>query len=82
MIVEFVGPTSIILNLGDKSFRLSQLPGASGVKYSDGTTTFWTKGDEAFLMVDGTIWWTGLSFFGVVDGSGNNSPPGGIGFEE
>jgi membrane-bound inhibitor of C-type lysozyme len=31
---------------------LPRVESGSGAKYSDGTTTFWTKGDEAFVQVN------------------------------
>ncbi len=34
---------------------LPQVPSGSGAKYSDGKTTLWTKGNEAFLEVEGEI---------------------------
>ena len=33
--------------------RLPLVRSASGAKYSDGVTTFWTKGEEAFIELDG-----------------------------
>jgi membrane-bound inhibitor of C-type lysozyme len=34
---------------------LPQVEAASGAKYSDGTTTFWSKGDEALVEVNGEM---------------------------
>jgi putative lipoprotein len=42
------------LLLPGRSLALPQVPAASGAKYSDGRTTFWSKGDEASLSLDGT----------------------------
>jgi putative lipoprotein len=41
------------LLLPGRSVTLPAAPSASGAKYSDGSTTFWSKGDEASLRVDG-----------------------------
>ena len=41
------------LLLPGRSMTLPALPSASGAKYSDGSTTFWSKGDEASLRLDG-----------------------------
>ncbi len=40
------------VTLPDGTLELPQVESASGAKYSDGTTTFWTKGDEAFVQVN------------------------------
>lgn len=37
----------------DKTLVLLQVPSASGAKYTDGTTTFWSKGEEATLTLAG-----------------------------
>ena len=42
-----------LLFLPGRSVTLAPVPAASGAKYSDGRTTFWSKGDEASLDVDG-----------------------------
>ena len=41
------------LLLPGRSVTLPAAPSGSGAKYSDGTTTFWSKGDEASLSLDG-----------------------------
>jgi putative lipoprotein len=41
------------LLLPGRSIELTKAPAASGAKYSDGRTTFWSKGDEASLALDG-----------------------------
>jgi putative lipoprotein len=41
------------LLLPGRSVTLPAAPSASGAKYSDGSTTFWSQGDEASLRVDG-----------------------------
>jgi len=42
-----------VLTLAEKTLRLEQVPAASGARYSDGATTFWTQGDEAVLDLAG-----------------------------
>jgi membrane-bound inhibitor of C-type lysozyme len=46
---------SVLLKMDDKNIRLPHVPSGSGAKYSDGGTTVWMKGDEAFVEVNGTI---------------------------
>ena len=59
-IVEFLPQgDSILLILPEKTLTLLSAPAASGAKYTDGRTTFWTKGGEAFLEVDGKIRYRG-----------------------
>ena len=38
---------------GGRRVELPALPAASGAKYSDGSTTFWSKGGEVLLALDG-----------------------------
>jgi len=38
-----------------KRFYLHRVPSASGVKYSDGDTTLWIKGQTAFVEIEGRI---------------------------
>jgi membrane-bound inhibitor of C-type lysozyme len=48
-------PQSVELMLeGSPPLTLSQVPAASGARYSDGETTLFTKGNEAFLEKNGT----------------------------
>ena len=42
-----------LLFLPGRTVTLPAAPSASGAKYSDGSTTFWSKGDDASLAVDG-----------------------------
>ena len=42
-----------VLTFPDRELRLPQVLSGSGARYSDGTTTFWIKGDEATLEIDG-----------------------------
>jgi putative lipoprotein len=41
------------LFLPEQTVKLPNVPAASGAKYSDGSTLFWTKGDNAFLETGG-----------------------------
>jgi membrane-bound inhibitor of C-type lysozyme len=43
------------LTMEGETLEMSLVPAASGAKYSDGTTTLWTKGDEAFIEVGDEI---------------------------
>jgi len=50
--VEPVGRwEAVVLYLDGGPFLLPQTIAASGVRYSDGERTFWTKGEEAFLEI-------------------------------
>jgi membrane-bound inhibitor of C-type lysozyme len=46
---------SVMVMLPERQFRLDESPAASGVRYSNGRTTFHVKGDEAFLEEDGKM---------------------------
>ena len=53
---EFIarlGPGEMAVWLDDRYVILSQVRSASGVKYEEGATMFWMKGDEAMLTLDG-----------------------------
>ncbi len=53
---EFVarlGPGEMAVWLEDRYLILSQVRAASGVKYEEGDTVFWMKGEEASLLLDG-----------------------------
>jgi membrane-bound inhibitor of C-type lysozyme len=41
------------LTLPGKRFYLHRMPSASGVKYSDGNTTLWIKGQNASVEMEG-----------------------------
>ncbi len=43
---------TVTVTLPDGTLELPQVVSASGARYSDGTTTFWTKGDGAFVQVN------------------------------
>lgn len=43
----------IFLFLPGRTLLLPETPSASGAKYTDGETTFWSKGEEALLEADG-----------------------------
>ena len=46
---------TVTVALPDGTVTLPQVESADGGKYSDGTTTFWNKGDEALVEVSGNI---------------------------
>jgi putative lipoprotein len=46
-------PRGIFLFLPAGTLLLPETPAASGAKYTDGRATFWSKGEEALLEVDG-----------------------------
>ena len=46
---------AVVLHLDGSAYLLRQTIAASGVRYSDGERTFWTKGENAFLDVGGTV---------------------------
>ena len=41
------------LTISGKRFYLYRIPSESGTKYSDGKTTLWIKGQNAFVEIDG-----------------------------
>jgi len=49
-IARIEGDTARIF-IRDRAVALPRVQAASGAKYADGTTTFWSKGDEALLEV-------------------------------
>lgn len=51
--VARTGPGEMALWLQDRYQVLGQIPSASGSKYQDGSTVFWSKGTEATLITDG-----------------------------
>ena len=46
---------TVTITLSGEPLTLPQSESASGARYNDGTTTFWNKGDEALLEMDGDI---------------------------
>ena len=53
-VAEFYENVDIVfLTTREKTFYLHRMPSASGVKYGDGNTTFWIKGDTAFVETNG-----------------------------
>ncbi len=46
---------TVTVTLPDGTLTLPHVESGSGARYSDGTTTFWNKGDEALVEVDGQI---------------------------
>ena len=49
MVVEYRGMEEIFLFLPDTTLTLPHVRSGSGAKYGEGTTTFWSRGEEAFL---------------------------------
>ena len=50
---QFIGTEEAIVTLPDQEpVTLPATEAASGARYSDGTTTFWNKGDEALVEVN------------------------------
>jgi membrane-bound inhibitor of C-type lysozyme len=45
----------VLLTLDGKPIRLPRDVAASGARYSNGKTTVWLKGNEAFIEMDGKI---------------------------
>jgi len=43
------GRDQVIVDMNGDLYVLDIIPSASGLKYSDGVNTFWTKGDNAML---------------------------------
>ena len=57
-VAEFSGEgedASATLTMEGETLELPLVPAASGAKYSDGTTTLWTQGGEAFIEVNDEI---------------------------
>jgi membrane-bound inhibitor of C-type lysozyme len=57
-VAEFTGEGpdgGVKLTMEGETLEMPLVPAASGAKYSDGTTTLWTKGDEAFIEVGNEI---------------------------
>jgi membrane-bound inhibitor of C-type lysozyme len=52
--VDSTGNT-LALSFGDEALILEHVRSASGAKYSNGRTIFWSKGEEAFVERDGRI---------------------------
>lgn len=56
LLVDPVGSwEAVVLHLDGRLFLLPQTMAASGVRYSDGERTFWTKGETAFLEIGGVV---------------------------
>jgi membrane-bound inhibitor of C-type lysozyme len=52
--VEVTRERALLFLPGRGSRSLPAVPAASGAKYADGSTIYWSKGDEALLSLDGT----------------------------
>lgn len=50
-----------ILDDGSARTKLPRAPAASGARYSNGITAYWSKGDEATILVGGDPVHTGCS---------------------
>jgi membrane-bound inhibitor of C-type lysozyme len=51
---DFTNAEAAVVTLPDQEpLTLPRVEAASGAQYSDGTTTFWNKGDQAMVEVDG-----------------------------
>ena len=48
-----VGGQKVVVDVGDGDIILPRVQAAEGSKYSDGTRTFWFKGDELIIESDG-----------------------------
>lgn len=49
------GDKRAVVRMNEGEMSLPLVRSASGAKYSDGRTTFWGKGKEAFIEMDGRI---------------------------
>ena len=47
------GANTVTVTLPDETITLPRAESGSGARYSDGTTTFWNKGDEAMVEING-----------------------------
>lgn len=54
--LDFVGPETISLTIGDQSEILQRQVSASGARYIGDTLEFWNQGREAMLSMDGTTY--------------------------
>ncbi|WOD41229.1 MliC family protein [Nodosilinea sp. E11] len=53
---QLIGTEEAVVTLPDQEpVTLPATEAASGARYSDGTTTFWNKGDEALVEVDDAV---------------------------
>ena len=53
---NFDNPDEVVVILpGQEAQTLPIIEAASGARYSDGTTTFWNKGNEALVEMDGAV---------------------------
>jgi putative lipoprotein len=44
-----------VLYLPSGPLKLPQVISGSGARYSDGETTFWIKGDDAYMEINGSV---------------------------
>jgi putative lipoprotein len=52
--VEFADDMAV-LYLPSGPLKLPQVVSGSGARYSDGETTFWIKGDSAYMEINGSV---------------------------
>ncbi len=51
----FTREDCVVLTLEGKPIKLPRVVSGSGAKYSNGKTTVWLKGNEAYIEIDGKI---------------------------
>ena len=72
------GTNSAVLVMGGATYQLPQQVSASGVRYSNGTVTLWTKGQSAFVEENGVITYnnctTSQSMPGTLPTTGSAAP--------
>ena len=57
VVVSYRDPDAVWLFLPERTVKLPRVRSASGAKYSDGKTVFWTQGQEARIeLSDGQVW--------------------------
>ena len=57
IVVSYRDPDAVWLFLPEQTVKLPRVRSASGAKYSDGETVFWTQGREARIeLPDGRVW--------------------------
>ncbi len=62
---EYLSDDTVRATFGSKEFVLPRVPTASGARYSDGSITIHTKGDEAFVEVGNRILFEDCAVVGV-----------------
>jgi membrane-bound inhibitor of C-type lysozyme len=54
-IMVIATPSAVQLRIGDTTRTLTLVQSASGARYSDGTLTYWSRGNESLLMLGDSI---------------------------